>query len=426
MTIIKRVFFSVALFVLSACSTENCYPANKLAEYAKDGDDCWLCPVFRIFFNTVSQIAAKANDEFCKPVAIVVAVAFAVWLAIFALKYLTSMETRDVKDLLQEIVVKGFQVILVVCILNFGATNFYKLMINPVYETALKGGQAAFNDDSVVITGRTSVDNIKNGLPDSMGNAIVKIMITMEKDVSQIRALGSGLICYGWKEGFIIPKFKYMIPGLVFWILAMASMFIIPLLMIDVVFELAVAVALLPAAIGCYPFKPTRKYTQKVWDSFLNSAFSFLFVSLVVVLLLGVMKATVMDLPKNSSKDLPPISWDDIMTDTTEGKMDEYVSRFGWWMGNILDLVFVFVLSWTVMNMGKEFADEFASSISNTNLGGSIGKIGLSAVKGIASKTLKPTAGRIKDNIMGKAQGKAQNFARKGSLGKALKSNSKK
>ena len=98
MTIIKRVFLFVALFVLSACSTENCYPANKLAEYAKDGDDCWLCPVFRIFFNTVSQIAAKANDEFCRPAAIVVAVAFAVWLAIFALKYLTSMETRDVKE----------------------------------------------------------------------------------------------------------------------------------------------------------------------------------------------------------------------------------------------------------------------------------------------------------------------------------------
>ncbi len=424
MTIIKRIFFSVVLFVLSACSTENCYPANKLAEYAKDGDDCWLCPVFRIFFNTVSQIAANANNNFCKPVAIVVVVAFAVWLAIFALKYLTSMETRDVKDFLQEIVVKGFQVILAVSILNFGATNFYKVMINPVYETALEGGQKAFESSSVEITGRTAVDNIKDGLPDSMGNAIVKIMITMENDISQIRALGSSLICYSWKKRIIIiPKFRYLIPGLIFWILAMASMFIIPLLMIDVVFELAVAVALLPAAIGCYPFKPTRKYTQKVWDSFLNSAFSFLFVSLVVVLLLSFLKTTVMDLPKNSSKDLPAITWNEIMTDTTEGKMDEYVSRFSWWAGdNILNLVFAFVLSWTVMNMGKEFADEFASSISNTNLGGSIGKTGLSAVKGIASKTLKPTAGRIKENIMGKAQ----SFGHKMSLKKALKSKNKK
>lgn len=367
---------------------KKCLPSYKMRTY--DTSDCTLCPIIRAVFNTVSQIAATASVNFSKPVAKVVAVAFAMWLAFYLLKYLASMEAKDIKDVFQEVVFKGGQVVLVIMILNGGASNFYKWLINPVYETALAGGSAALGscssgdcskNTSIKVSNAEGVQNIKDGLPVSMGTAIINAMVNMENNISEIRAFGSSLMCYSWDKGwFIFPKWSLLISGLLFWVMAMLMIFIVPLLMVDVVFELGVAVALLPPAIGCFPFRYTRKNCNKVWDTFLNSAFAFLFVSIVLVMILTVLKQEAEFLASDSG-----MTWAQIMSDDV-GKMDDYIDNFGWTKSAVLKFVFIILLIWSVMNMGKDFADEFASSISSTSIGSSIGTMAASAAKGAAKK----------------------------------------
>lgn len=366
-----------------------CYPATKLSKY--DTSDCTLCPVFRVVFNTVSDITSRTSKAFSKPSKIVVIAAFAVWLAIYLLKYLLSMETRDIKDALQELITKGAQIILVVVILDTGASNLYKWLINPVYETTLKGANLALDKtsassaSSTVISSPRKVDEKQDGLPASMGNTILETMTKMENNVMEVRAFGSSLMCYSWEKRIVfIPRFRFLLTGLFFWVMAMAMIIIVPLLLIDAVLQLAVAVALLPPAIACFPFKATKQYPKKTWETFLNSAFSFIFTALVLIMVISVIKTTVENMTENTN-----ITWSQIMTDT-EGKMDEYVDNFGWFQGRTLKCIFIFVLCWAVLKMGKNFADELASSISSTSIGSSIGTMGASTVKGMTGRILSP------------------------------------
>ncbi len=397
------------VLMLSACGKgAGCNPAAKYAEY--DSSDCTLCSIFRAVFGAVSDIAGKASNIFQKPVIMVTLVGFAVWLAVFILKYLATMETRDVKDVFQEMLVKGFQVVLAVVILNYGATKFYQMWISPVYETVLTAAQAAAtstNNRAGVnatnqrrIVSSSGVDVKPGGLPKSMGDAIINTMTAIENNVSQIRAFGSSLMCYSWerKKLLIIPNFSLLLSGMFFWVMAMVIIIILPFLMIDAVFQLAVAVALLPPAIGGYPFRATKIYSKKVWDIFLNSAFIFLFVSIVTLMLVSVLQITAAEIPNGTD-----LTWHDIMNDN-EGKIDEYIDKFGWFHNNMIKFVLVFCLAWTVMSMGSKFADEFASSIAGTSIGSSLGTMGMSAAKGMAKKVGQPAGEMIGGKIERKAE----------------------
>ena len=385
-------------------SYPECYPYTKLSKY--DTTDCTLCPVFRVVFNTVSEVASKTSKAFSKPSKIVVAVAFAVWLAIYLLKYLLSMEARDIKDVFQELITKGAAIVLVIVILDTGASNFYKWLINPVYETTLKGANMALDEtsassaSSIVISSSRKVAEKQDGLPASMGNTILETMAKMESNILKVRAFGSSLICYSWAKRvlFIIPQFRFLIPGLFFWIMAIAMTIIIPLLLIDAVLQLAVAVALLPPAIACFPFKVTKQYPKKTWETFLNSAFSFMFTALVLIMVIGVIKTTVENMTEGTG-----FTWDDIMAPPDEGgsessseeepkagAMDEYIINFGWFQGRVVKCLFIFLLCWVVLNMGKDFANELASSLSSTSIGSSIGTMASSSVKGMSGRILSP------------------------------------
>ena len=385
----KFIILWSAIFLLSACG-KDCMPRAKMAGY--DNSDCTLCAVFRTVFNAVSNIAAKANNAFSEPVITVVAVAFALWLVTYVLKYLASMETRDIKDVFQETLVKAAQVVFVVVALKVGAAEFFNWLINPIYMAILNATQTVLNATNSsgvtsAVFGGNTVASVPGGLPADMGNAIVKTMTAIENNIKQIRAFGSSLLCYSWSlKIIIIPRFSLLFSGLFFWVIAMVMIIILPFLMIDSVFQLGVAVALLAPAIGCYPFRITRQYSRKVWETFLNSAFSFLFVAMVTILLLSVMQTTIEEMAKEGG-----VTWADIMGDD-EGKVDEYISHFGWFHNNVLKLVFVFVLIWALMNMGKEFANEMASSISSTEIGSSVGTMGASTARGLGTKAISPYA----------------------------------
>ena len=380
-----------------------CYPACKYSPV----EDCTLCPLFAVVFNTVSHIGSISAERFSDSVMTLVVVFFGIWLTIEVLKYVSSMKTKDLKDFAQLLVNRGFIVLLVLAILKSGVGNFYNVFIQPVYNTGQNMAQIMFAspnskahpDDKQASKDPAvaSIKEYKDGLPVSMGTSIVKTMTMMENRIRKIMALGSSMMCYSWqKRWFIFPKFKYLMFGMIVYFLSISMLVIVPFLLIDAVFQLGVATTLMPFAVGAYAFDYTRKHCKKVFDTFLNSAFSFLFISVIVLILLGAIQSTVEGGTKN-------ISDFDKMFNVGNNYFTTFAESVSWGSGFVLNLFFVFLLAWSVMNMGKEFADKFASSIDQggigSKIGGTLGSMATNMAKKGAAPIAKATSRGIKSGV---------------------------
>ena len=407
----------------SAGSPTSCAPYCKYEQK----EECLLCPLFAVVFNTVSTITANSIDAFSTSVARVVLIGFGVWLAIQILAFVSSIETRDIKDLLQSMITQGFVIILVVFILKTGVSEFFNGFINPIYETGYSLAQEVFNecksgsatlkcdenDNAVLVRKSSEIKDIEHGLPVSMGVSIINTMTMMENRVRKFKALGNSLMCQSWKEGFILPKFSYLFSGLGIFVFSMLIIIGVPFLMVDAIFQLGVAGALLPMAVGCFAFRVTRQYSKKVWETFLNSMFSFLFISIIVLIVLGVLQQIVTESNEIMAKS--GVLFDRLFfSDATELVVyKEILEHFNWTGVGFIKLGLVFLLAWSVMNTAKEFAGEFASSISETSIGSSIGTMAASSVKGMALKASKPLMKRAGTGAVDFAKGAVQGAGRK-------------
>lgn len=402
---IKKIL-SIALVVLCtffvatdcfASAAQKCIPYNRY----ETRDMCIFCPVVAVAFNTVSKVGDNAVSSYANSVAKVVIVGFAIWLAIQILSFVSSIETRDLKDLLQSILTKGFVILISVFIIKTGIANFLDTFVVPIYSTGHRMAQSLFETDAdanliknirekaaTIILDKKSVPS---GLPQDMGITILQTMTQMENQILKYKALGSGFLCQSWVDKwFIIPKIRYLLIGIVLWATAIVLMAAIPFLLIDSVFQLGIATALMPVAVGSFAFKSTRQYSKKVWDTLLNSMFTFLFVCIIVMILL-----TMLQQLAGGGRISTGATFEDMYNPQTwYSKGDEYfthmLDNFTWGGTTFLKLIFFYILAWSVMNMGKEFAKEFAESISSTSIGSNVATMGASAIKGTALGITRP------------------------------------
>ena len=243
-------------------------------------------------------------------------------------------------------------------------------------------------DCSAEITGK--IDNLAGGLPASMGYGIVCIVDAVQDRILDIMAVGSAALCngffvYSWQGIPLFPHFGFVLTGLILWIAALLLLIIYPWLLIDVVLNMCVAAVLLPVAIGAYAFQYTRKmFVSKVWGTFMEAMFMFVFLAMVVsVLLLSLDSVTAETFDKK------------LLEDTTDNST--LFDSLAWWSINLLKLVFVMLLGWAVLGEAKKFASGFASGISVANgMGSNVGTLAMSGVKGAGTAV----GGKAKSAVM--------------------------
>lgn len=386
--------------------------------FYKELQTCSFCPLFKVVFNTASSIALHAINTFSGSIIKVVIIAFGIWIALQILAFVATVEVRDFKDLASSLITQSFVVMLVVIILQNGAMDFFNYALEPVYTTGQKlaqtiiqpqtvatgdfkvgnqdstSGQNLSKDNLKACSSDTGISDDKKGkgaLPKSMGDSIICTMTLIQNRVAQIKALGSASLCKSWQERvFIIPHLNYMLVGLGLWVGAMILLLAVPFMMVDAVFELAVAAALLPFGIGSYAFKVTRGYTKKIWETFLNSMFQFVFVSLISLMLVVAYQSII----TGTTGDL------NYMFEDEQGAvLSDLLIKLPWFSTAFLELCFVMILAWSVLGSAKSFAGEFAGSISSTSIGSSIGTMAGSFTKSAALKIAKPTAEAAAEHI---------------------------
>ncbi len=382
---------------------ESCLPSC----YYEELETCSFCSIFKTFYNTASKTAQHSIVTFSGSIKKVVILGFGIWIALQILAFVSTPEVRDLKDLASSLITQSFVVMVVVIILENGAMGFFNYALTPVYTTGQNIAQAIIQPESVynkdtnvealdklkgknidACKGLTGIEDPKNGrgaLPKAMGDSIICTMTLIQNRVAQVKALGNASICKAWEEKFfIIPHLNYLLIGIGLWVGAMVMLIAVPFMMVDAVFELSIAAALLPFGIGAYAFKLTRGYTKKIWETFLNSMFKFVFISLVSLMLVSAYQSII----SGSLNNVQELFGDN----ASASSWTLVIKNLPWFSTDFLKLVFVMILSWAVLNSALEFAGEFAGSISNTSIGSSIGTMAGSFTKSAATKILEPTA----------------------------------
>lgn len=348
---------------------QNCAPSRYIASYG----GCMLCPLFAVIYNAASTIAKHASDVFSKPILSVVLVAWAIWIAMQVIKFVSAWETKDGAKLLQEIINKSFVVFIIAYFLNTGAKETAAMFIEPVFNTGFKLAQTFISDKSCSTTAYNIITD--GGLPASMGQSILCTLQALQKKLVSTLALGMSSFCIAINvKGtmLIFPSLPYFVSGILIICGALMVMIIYPFLLIDCVLHLAIACALLPFALGVYPFKLTRKYMKPIWDTFVSCMFKFIFVSLIVLVLTNAIELTI--------------------TQTGVGNLDDtnymeaIVTTLIWGSVTVIKIVFVLLLAWAVLDSFGDYAGQFTGSIANTDFGSKLGGLAANATKSTGQK----------------------------------------
>lgn len=370
-----------------------------------DSETCLFCDLFRILFNTASVLAQKTYNALKDGIAQVVIVAFALWIAWFIFKQISSFEVKKPAKMLQEILVQAFKVLLVILILKVSYGQILKLTIDPIFNTGMKYVRLITNSEECPASA-AYLQNVRGyeteltpdsdgALPVSMGKNILCSIKSMQDSVWRIVAYGRECRCVGWRNKafipFILPNLAYVISGDLLIIAGLLLLLAFPWCLIDCVLNMAVAAALLPAAIGAWAFKITSSYIGKLFNFFLNAMFNFVFLTIILYIIMTVVDQFLQDVNSYA---------------TTYDKLIDPIVGIAFWSVNGLRLLMICLIGWVFLDKGKALAKEFASApamnIGQTT-GGTIAQIGERMALGKKGKDGKRHGG-----VAGIAKGGAQ------------------
>ena len=364
---------------LTGCSLERFLPKT---------EECWFCPLFRVLFNTASTIALNSYNALAGGIANLVIVCFALWISLFVLRNIASIEVKDPRKMIQEFLVQAFRVLVVVLILK---VNFFQVMgltLEPVFNTGMAftqtiTGKGAYNSNNPnqQVSCPTNAEYMQNiigydsksgfsasasgGLPVSMGQNIVCTIKSIQDSIGKMMAYGRQAMCVAWRDKafikFIIPSFPYLITALVIYLGSLVLLFAFPWCLVDAVLQMSIAAGLAPAAIGAWAFKITAGYLKKIWDFFMNAMFNFVFLSIIIYIIMTVVDQFMRALNEHAGA----TTGYDFLVDPING--------LAYWGVTGMQLVVVCLMGWVFLDEGANFASHFAKGADMGGIGRQVG-----------------------------------------------------
>jgi len=368
-------------------SDKDCIPRRFREKYST----CIFCNLFRAAFITASNIAKKSFDTLAPWILKLMSMAFAVWVAFQVIRFVSSMESKDTPTLLRSLFNQTFVFIICYLLLSGGTNHFMQLALEPIFNTGFKLAQLVMSGDVAACDDEFDISSSlqEGGLPASMGISILCTLKVIQDKLLEVITAGSSAICIAFfiKNFLVFPHPAYLFSGIGLWVVGVLLLFIYPFLMLDAVLQLAVSCALLPAAIAAFAFKSTRNYVIKVWESFLKAMFSFIFLTIVMMILITIIDNTIGK------------SMESIEAFTDQGTFDVILNDLSWTGVLFLKIVFVCLLGWAVLGQFAEFSGKFASSVANTNIGSQLGTMAYSGAKNMATRVAAPALSKVNQTI---------------------------
>ena len=266
----------------------------KLYNYRK----CFFCPLVGVIYDGSAKITDIAFSKMAAAFATLLAIGFAIWVALQVLTQVSSITKQDAPKFLGGLIKQSYKVIIAFVLLQ-NSQQIFEYAVRPILETGLVFGQNMLTTQRVFanidVDGKgnyirqakevTGGEHYKLGTYDKLEQFVVAV----QREIAFMQAIGTSLICTG--SNLMLFKgeisefgdgFQMFVQGVVLAIFGFLLSISFVFYLIDAIVQFGVVGALLPFLIAAWPFKVTTKYTGTGTQMLLNSAFVFLFIGLVI------------------------------------------------------------------------------------------------------------------------------------------------
>lgn len=267
---------------------KGCMPLPvKLAEQRS----CLFCPLFKVLFDAANTMATKSFDALATGMRNVMAVGFALFIAFQVLTHVSSLTKQDAPKFLMGLMTQSFKVLIAYLLLK-SSKEVYEYIIGPLLSAALDFGTNLLfqtkTEGGADLAACASGANIQDAglLPGYLYTKLDCFIKAVQQEIGYAQAIGSSLMCVGRNAaaGSVsgLWDFGMVINGFIIYVFALLISLAFAFYLIDATVQLGIVGALMPFLIACWPFKMTSSYTSKGWGIFMNSAFMYIFMGLVV------------------------------------------------------------------------------------------------------------------------------------------------
>ena len=331
-----------------------------------DKIDCMFCDMFKVLFNAGSTVAAKSYDAFHSELGQLVLVFLAVSLALIILRNIATMGSKDPSALLNDIFTKTFVGVAIYIIVAKDYYNVLNLTLTPVFDTGLgfvkSSGTTCAHANGVVGYASAASSGSGGGLPLGVGTSIVCAVEDIEKKINMLFEYGEYAFCQGngpQRMFHVLPNPIYIIDGILLYIAGIFFMVAYPWVMADAVLQFGIAMALLPFAVCGYAFQGTRNYLPKVFQWILHSLFTFMFMAILIMCVLGYINALL------------------VAATSAAGEVKELFENpntgLAFYGPNMLKIIFILVIGWAYMPVTSQLAEKFSGGSMGIQAGAKIG-----------------------------------------------------
>ncbi len=247
------VAFALAMALsLSACDAPETDP-NEKVEFQNTAASCVTCPLFTMVSDAGLTLRTQMIQKTAKPAMQVVGVGFALWLALFVMKFVGSLKEPDIAGFWNGLGIRTFWVVLICAALSANVADAITYIIDPVC--------SAFIDVAMLALSRMPASPVSCSSSTNPGEGMACVV----QAASNAFAVGPSTMTALLNNLFTNPLALFS--GCISIIVSYLIILIVPLYLLESVFCYFVILALLPMWVAAYAFPITRQFTATAWNS---------------------------------------------------------------------------------------------------------------------------------------------------------------
>ncbi len=244
--------FVLCLACLSGCSlVEGGSQGDEAVAAEKETMRCWTCSLFELAFRVVNSMSTSIMASVAGSAVGLLAVCYGLWLALYILKYVSSLQEPDTAAFWKGLAVQAFMATLVAALLNDMKAGPASLVVGGFVDPIFSG----FVDTGLMIINASGAD-----LPCSPGGSPESGMVCLVGALQEKLNVTVGISYLSLIAG---PTIFVMMVGAGIYCVSIFMMVYFPVLLLDCVFRYCILIAMLPLMVVGFCFKATRDFASQ-------------------------------------------------------------------------------------------------------------------------------------------------------------------
>ena len=283
-------------------------------EAAERGDpaqalDCWQGHVLNILYGVIGETIMTQYDKLSAGSLSIMMLAFAIWVALRLLKFVSSVTESSPAEVWNEIVKKAFVCLFCAYLAYSSGTLLYVInyFLLPIYGAFLEFGSQILNlaqDEirSVKVFGQEIEFRVPNiscsvqgdtnasldgGFPPAFQSTMNCMICTL---VDRLR-LGRQMAMIAMSMDGLLPWLTGLLVWAIFYVVGFGFVFYL----VDSIFRFGMMILMLPIFIMAYAFGPTKKWTGIGFSNIMHSAAFMMAFSIIIATVLLAMMSLLVD-----------------------------------------------------------------------------------------------------------------------------------